>query len=174
MNKDEILYLQEVFIPNIEKIGYRLLQKNKELYKFSYREEFFFSIFLHKDYLQGICFFDINEKKIFSIHNLYLLDVNPIYLERLKEADECFYFDNKIQFIGILNCFYDLLKRNTENLINEGIKKLMEKIVQKNNSYREQGKSIPQKEYLLKEVERKSKWQNSIRFTEDNLLTQTD
>lgn len=174
MNKDEILYLQEIFIPQIEKIGYRLLQKNKEMYKFSYKDQLFFNIFLHKDYLQGICIFNMEPKQLFSIHNLHLLEVSPIFFERLQEADECFYFDNKIQFIGILNCFYDLLEKNTENLINGGVKKLMEKIIQTKRPYLEQQNNISQKEYFLKEIERKEKWQTSIRFTEDDLLTQTE
>lgn len=175
MNREEILYLQEIFIPKIEKIGYKLLQKSKELYKFSYKDQIFFNIFLHRDYLQGICVFNMEPKQIFSIHNLYLLDVSPIFLERLQEADECFYFDNKVQFVGILNCFYDLLMKNTENLINKGAEKLIEKIVKKNRPCLQQENNISQKEeYLLKEIERKTKWQSSIRFTEDDLLAQTE
>lgn len=174
MNKDEKLYLEKVFIPNIEKIGYKLFQKNEDFYKFCYKDQVFFNLFLHTDYLQGICVLNMKDKYCCSIHNLYLLDVNSIYLERLKEADECFYFDNKVQFIGILNCFYDLLKRNTENLINTGYEKLRERIIQENTSHQIQKINIPQKEYLLREIERKTKWQESIRFTEDDLLILVD
>ena len=46
MNKDEKLYLEKVFIPNMEKIGYKLFQKNEELYKFCYKEQVFFNLFL--------------------------------------------------------------------------------------------------------------------------------
>lgn len=166
MNKDKIQYLNEIFIPKMEEIGYKLVQKNIDLYRFSYKENLFFNIFFHKNFLQGICLFNIKEKQVFSIHSLYLLNVNPVYLERLKEADECFYFDNKDQFVGILNCFYDLLKRNTESLVNNGIKKLMKGIVHNSNLHQH-----VTKDFLLEEIKRKAKWQESIRFIESDLLS---
>ena len=45
MNKDKIQYLNEIFIPKMEEIGYKLVQKNIDLYRFSYKENLFFNIF---------------------------------------------------------------------------------------------------------------------------------
>ena len=170
MNKKQYNFIKNNFIPAIKNLGYELQHENSELLKFSYNKILIFSFFIHKDFIQGICIYNGIEKKMFHIENLYLLDVNPRYMERLKRSTSQFYYDNIEEFIGIFNCFYDLVSRNTFSIEQNGIHLLMEKMEYNKSQYNEQHKNLSDKEKILMKVNRITDWNENVRFTESDLI----
>ena len=78
--------------------------------------------------------------------------------------------DNMEEFIGIFNCFYDLVSRNTNSIEQNGIHLLMEKMEYNKSQYNEQHKKLSDKEKVLMEVNRITDWNENVRFTESDLI----
>lgn len=163
MNRIQKKYIQERFIPALAQLGYALKQADNEQLVFNTRNNLHFILYVRKEFVQG---FYICGKRMLSIQKLCLLNANPIFVERLQNSGDYFHFDTKDEFIGILNCFYDLIQRNTKGLLENGGEFLMQKIRQATDLHKQKMECLSPKEYLLTELQKRE----NIRFRENNII----
>lgn len=163
MNRIQKKYIQERFIPALAQLGYALKQADNEQLVFNTRNNLHFILYVRKEVVQG---FYICGKRMLSIQKLCFLNVSPIFVERLQNNGDLFHFDTKDEFIGILNCIYDLIQRNTKVLLENEDDFLMQKIRQATDLQKQKMECISPKEYLLTELQKRE----NIRFRENNII----